>query len=97
MAPEGAPMRAFRHRRGCPSPRAGNRKEVAMSAPRTNIETQKRRHRGPLLGMIAAVLFGVILIGYWLIEEVATADNPTEIAPGAQDTGAPAVSPTPLP
>jgi len=68
-----------------------------MSAPRTNIETQKRRHRGPLLGMIAAVLFGVSLIVYWLIEEVATADNPTVAAPEAQNTGALPVSPTPLP
>jgi hypothetical protein len=68
-----------------------------MSAPRTNIETQKRRHRVPLLGMIAAVVFGVIMIGYWLIEEVTTADNPRETAPRTQATGAPPVPPTPLP
>ena len=47
-----------------------------MSAPRTNIETQARRHRGPLIGMALVVIFGVTLIVYWLLEEAATADTP---------------------
>jgi hypothetical protein len=56
--------------------RSSRREENDMSAPQTNIETQKRRHRGPLIGMAVAVLFGVMLIVYWLLEESATADNP---------------------
>ena len=36
-----------------------------MSAPQTNIEKQKRWHRGPLVGM-AAVIFFVGLMFLWL-------------------------------
>ena len=43
-----------------------------MSAPDTNTETQKKRHRGPLIGIAAVVL--VAILGYfamttWLVEE----------------------------
>ena len=34
-----------------------------MSAPQTNIDKQARRHRGPLTGMFAVVLFALILLG----------------------------------
>jgi hypothetical protein len=38
---------------------------MRMSAPQTNIERQKRRHAGPLLGMLAGVGFVALLfIGY---------------------------------
>ncbi len=47
-----------------------------MSAPNTNIDKQARRHRGPLIGMALAVLFGVLLIVYWLFEESAQSDPP---------------------
>lgn len=47
-----------------------------MSAPRTNIETQKRRHIGPLIGMALVVLFGVGLILYWQFEEAAQGASP---------------------
>lgn len=33
-----------------------------MSAPQTNIERQKKRHRGPLFGMAAVVAVGLALI-----------------------------------
>ncbi|MFT4150653.1 MAG: hypothetical protein QM656_10700 [Paracoccaceae bacterium] len=60
-----------------------------MSAPQTNIETQERRHRGPLIGMAFAVLVGVGAILFWMFGEVATApapgsqtgDQPTQAAP----------------
>jgi hypothetical protein len=58
-----------------PGQRPGS-KENDLSAPQTNLEKQKRRHRGPLIGMAAAVLFGVGLISYWLIEESAMSQNP---------------------
>ncbi len=39
-----------------------------MSAPQTNIEKQKRKHKGPLIGMAIGVVFAVgmlaLLIGY---------------------------------
>lgn len=47
-----------------------------MSAPKTNLETEKRRHMGPLLGMAAVVIFGVGLIVYWQFEEAAKGDGP---------------------
>jgi len=37
-----------------------------MSAPKTNIEKQERRHAGPLIGIGAAIVFGlIILIAYF--------------------------------
>ncbi|TNC73839.1 hypothetical protein [Rubellimicrobium roseum] len=39
-----------------------------MSAPKTNIDKQTRRHRGPLQGMFAVVLFALVLLailGFW--------------------------------
>lgn len=33
-----------------------------MSAPNTNLEKQARRHRGPLRGMFAVVLFALVLL-----------------------------------
>lgn len=51
-----------------------------MSAPRTNTEKEVRRHRGPLLGMAAVALFGVALIVYWIVEEVAQAPATTDDA-----------------
>lgn len=45
-----------------------------MSAPQTNIEKQKRRHRGPLVGMIVVVI--AVGLGYlwWVGYEVAESD-----------------------
>lgn len=47
-----------------------------MSAPKTNIETQKRQHVVPLIGMALVVAFGVMLIVYWQFEEAAQGDSP---------------------
>ena len=33
-----------------------------MSAPKTNIEKQERRHKVPLIGMVAVVLFASALL-----------------------------------
>ncbi|SED49900.1 hypothetical protein [Rhodobacter sp. 24-YEA-8] len=48
-----------------------------MSAPHTNLEKQRKRHWAPLLGIAAATLFGVLLIVYWIAEEVVEADPET--------------------
>lgn len=45
-----------------------------MSAPQTNIETQERRHRGPLIGMIFAVIAVGIGFVWWLGYEAAESD-----------------------
>jgi hypothetical protein len=47
-----------------------------MSAPKTNIETQKRRHIGPLIGMALVVIFGGGIILWWQLEEAAQGDSP---------------------
>ncbi len=60
-----------------------------MSAPNTNIEKQARRHRGPLIGMALAVLFGVALIVYWLFEESAQSDPSAPLEPQGQVQEAP--------
>lgn len=60
-----------------------------MSAPKTNIETQKRRHIAPLIGMALAVIFGVGLIVYWQFEEAAQGSSP-----GSDVTDVPEPRPT---
>ena len=62
-----------------------------MSAPQTNVEKQRRRHYGPLIGISLAAVFGVVLIVFWLFEEAATSDPPappeaTETLPPAPTT-----------
>lgn len=48
-----------------------------MSAPQTNIEKQQRRHRGPLLGMIAVVL--AVGLGYlFMVTDEVADSNPPE-------------------
>jgi hypothetical protein len=37
-----------------------------MAPPDVNIEKQKRRHAGPLIGMAAVVAFGVIGLFWWI-------------------------------
>ncbi|MDO9581825.1 MAG: hypothetical protein Q7J24_01745 [Desulfomicrobium sp.] len=47
-----------------------------MSAPQTNLEKQKRRHRGPLIGMIVVVLAVGLYYLWWVGYEVAESDPP---------------------
>lgn len=47
-----------------------------MSAPQTNIEKQQRRHRGPLVGMVVAVIAVGIGFVWWLGYEAAESDPP---------------------
>ncbi|MFG5381256.1 hypothetical protein [Yoonia sp. R2-816] len=57
-----------------------------MSAPETNVETQKKRHRGPLIGILAAVLLvAAVFVAFlaWTADDVDTT---------VQDGGASAVS-----
>ncbi|ALG89857.1 MULTISPECIES: hypothetical protein [Actibacterium] len=47
-----------------------------MSAPQTDVETQKKRHRIALWGSVLTALFGFVLIMWWVIEEAASVDSP---------------------
>lgn len=83
---------------GSPVSTAYGKKVNLMSAPQTNIEKQKRWHRGPLIGMALVVIFGVGLIFFWLIKESANGatpgtaedaqpdDAPLDIAPPVTET-----------
>jgi hypothetical protein len=64
-----------------------------MSAPETNIEKQKRRHAGPLIGMGAGVVFAGILITamLMLIGEPA-GEGEADIVPSPTVETAPAVT-----
>lgn len=57
-----------------------------MTPPDTNLNKQKRRHRGPLIGMGLVAVFGVGLILYWIAELIVGAPGPEEI----EDQPAPA-------
>lgn len=58
-----------------------------MSAPKTNLETEKRRHKGPLIGMAVVVIFAVGLIIYWQFEEAAQGNSPTPDAVAPAESG----------
>lgn len=45
-----------------------------MSAPKTNLENQNRRHSPVLLVIGAVTLFAVLLILYWMFETAERAD-----------------------
>ena len=77
-----------------------------MSSPDTNLEKQKRWHRGPLIGMAVVVAFGVGLILFWLVGLMAAAPEPNTVDAGTtpaetsdgnvtqpQDTPTPTVDP----
>lgn len=57
-----------------------------MSAPQTNIEKQKRWHKGPLIGMALVTLFGVAMLFFWLMGEAANGKKPGDPQPAAPET-----------
>ena len=61
-----------------------------MSAPRTNVETQARWHRGPIIGMIVVVIFALSLL-FWQMMSVADEGQPQDNGVDAIDgrTGEP--------
>lgn len=50
-----------------------------MSAPKTNIETQKKRHRWPLLALLAVVLLVVVVLFLTMFAGSADDDTTEEI------------------
>lgn len=57
-----------------------------MSAPRTDLETQERKHRPALVGIAMAVGFALVLLAGLLIWLFATGDAPegadVQVQPG---------------
>ena len=68
---------------------ADPQKGTIMSAPQTNIEKQKRWHRGPLIGMAVVAIFGVAMLFFWLMDEAKNGDSPTK-SPEASESTEPA-------
>lgn len=77
-----------------------------MSAPDTNTQKQADKHRGPLTGMFAVVLFALVLLGitiFWIAGRGgtpegsrvsgATGESTTEDTTAVADDAAPLVQP----
>lgn len=47
-----------------------------MSAPNTNIEKQKRRHKAPLIALAIVVLVVIGLMALWIVDLSAEAPGP---------------------
>lgn len=47
-----------------------------MSASETNVKKQTKRHKGPLIGMIAVLVFALGLFVWWLMYEAAEGTPP---------------------
>lgn len=65
-----------------------------MSAPNTNLDKQKKRHKGPLAGMGAVVILAIVLlmglltyIAYQGNEPRDASDDPAATAPAVETTG----------
>ncbi len=67
-----------------------------MSAPHTNVETQKRRHRAPLIGMVVVVVFALTAL-FFLMMNTAEEGTPVDSQGGSIDgrTGLPTEDPAP--
>lgn len=51
-----------------------------MSAPRTNVETQEKKHAGPLIIMAGCIAFAALIVGAFLVFSV---DEVEDDAPAA--------------
>lgn len=66
-----------------------------MSAPQTDLDRQKRRHRGPLIGIVAALIFAGLLFVIFLGD--ATAPDDSLLGDGATTTVPATETPVPAP
>lgn len=60
-----------------------------MSAPKTNVEKQTRRHRPALIGIAVAVVLGVL---FFLLNVNSAVDDAGPFLEGVDNDGAPAFS-----
>jgi len=68
-----------------------------MSAPQTNIEKQKRRHSGPLIGMALVTIFGFAMVFFWMMYEASNGANPSTASPASDETAPAETMPKPVP
>lgn len=69
-----------------------------MSAPDTDLEKQRKRHRGPIVGIVVGLVFVAIVAlaafvwpGIPLDEQAAPDGEPTETTEGDAVTGGPSI------
>ncbi len=60
-----------------------------MSAPRTDIDKQKRRHLTPLVGVMLAAAFGFCMFLLWMFDVFATAEGPEDLGGETQEPSSP--------
>ncbi|CQR84445.1 hypothetical protein SAMN04488021_11173 [Paracoccus aminovorans] len=69
-----------------------------MSAPRTNIEKQKRHHLVPIIGIIAVVLIALAGFLWWFGDETNDPEIPGQTPGPADEIAAPPdATPAPAP
>lgn len=57
-----------------------------MSSPETNVDKQVKRHKGPLIGIIAVIVFAGLMAFFWAGGEDLTEDDAQDGAAEVQDT-----------
>lgn len=69
-----------------------------MSAPNTNLETQRKRHRGPIIGITAGLVFvAIVTLGAFMwpgipLDQQAAPDGVgTQTVDGDRVTGGPSI------
>lgn len=63
-----------------------------------DLDRQAKRHKGPLIGISAGLIFASVLLFWWLGSEAADAPGPTDAtdpAPQSQDIAPDQASPAP--
>ncbi|TRW93064.1 hypothetical protein FNJ84_20505 [Paracoccus sp. M683] len=68
-----------------------------MSAPRTNIEKQKRHHLVPIVTIIAILIFVGLGFVWWLSDETTDPIMPGEVAGPVDDLPQPPPTPSATP
>lgn len=58
-----------------------------MSAPRTNVEKQARRHRWSLIGMVLGVVLLLLLLAVWLVAGPKAENEAADTEPGTVTSG----------
>ena len=59
-----------------------------MSAPDTDVEKQSKRHSIPLVGMIASVVFALVLLVALIMYVTAAGNEPGDDVPVGQESSA---------
>lgn len=68
-----------------------------MSAPRTNIEKQKRHHLVPIVTIIVILIFVGLGFVWWLSDETSDPIMPGEVTGPVEDRPQPTPTASPMP